>query len=278
MDADYIPVGELSIGFSEYSLPPTECLEGKRTELHYASGNEATLTFTRGGTLRWETEDKNGSEEFICPYRAIIPREDFCFIDFIVPCGTGASLSVVLDMTSGIATAVTGILPNPEEVMIPLIDRAKRGLPLSPVRVIFEHAAIDGPFLDSTPRHGPTRDLVGKRIEWVYSSKDAYEHIYLNENTYSWHCIAGNEKGLADTDRCFFYKIADRLYLFVWIEKIVPTLGVLLEDLAIMRSYGKIFGYQSHDMDGRITNFPVGSYGTLLNRTEYDLSRLRVHR
>ena len=278
MGADYIPVGELSVGFSEYALPPTDCLEGKRTELHYASGNEATLTFTEGGALRWQVVGKNGSEEFTCPYRAIIPREGVYLIDFTLPRSTAASLSIVLDVTRGIATTVTGILPTPEEVMIPLIDRAERGLPLSSVRAVFEHAAMDGPFLDSTPRHGPTRDLVGKRIEWIYSSKDVYEHIYLNENMYSWHCIAGSEKGLADTDRCFSYKISDRLYLFVWIEKIVPTLGVLLEDLAIMRSYGKIFGYQSYDMGGRIMNFPVGSYGTLLNRTEYDLSRLRVNR
>ncbi len=276
MGTDYIPVGELSVGFSEYALPSTDCLKGKKTELHYASGNQATLTFVSEGTLGWETRDKNRLEEFICSYRAIMPREDLCFVDFIVPRGSGVSLSIILDMTRGIATAITGILPTPKEVMIPLIIRAERRMLLSSVHVVFEHAAIDGPFLDSTPCHGPTGDLVGERIEWVYSSKHAYEHIYLNENTYCWHCIAGSEKGLADTDRCFFYKIADGLYLFVWIEKIVPTLGVVLEDLGIMRSYGKIFGYESYDRDGKIANFPVGSYGTLLNRTEYDLSLLPV--
>jgi hypothetical protein len=75
-------------------------------------------------------------------------------------------------------------------------------MPLTSVKAVFEHAAIDGPFPDATSRHERTGNLVGERIEWVYSSKDAYEHIYLNENTYCWHCIAGNEKGLADTDRC----------------------------------------------------------------------------
>jgi hypothetical protein len=97
----------------------------------------------------------------------------------------------------------------------------------------------------------------------------------LNENTYTWQCISGNEKGLADTDRCFFYKLGEKFYLFVWIEKIVPTVGVVLEDLEVMRSYGKIFGHEGYDMNGRITNFAVGSYGKLLNKTEYDFSRLK---
>jgi len=278
MAADYIPVGELSVGFSEYTSPATDALEGKKTALHYESGNEATLTFLRGGALKWETTYKNRLEEFVCPYRAIIPREGVFFVDFIVPRGRGESLSIVLDTTRGISTVVTGILPNPEEIMIPLIVRAERRMPLSSVQAIFEHAAINGPFSDGTPRHERTGDLVGERIMWVYSSKDAYEHIYLSENTYSWHCIAGNEKGLADTDQCFSYKIAHRLYLFVWIEKIVPTLGVLLEDLDIMRSCGKICGYESYGRDDRVTNFPVGSYGTLLNRTEYDLARLQAQK
>ena len=96
----------------------------------------------------------------------------------------------------------------------------------------------------------------------------------MNEQTYTWHCIAGNERGLADTDRCFFYELGKQLYLFVWIEKIIPTVGVVIEDLEAMRSYGKIFGRGGYDMNGRITNFPVGSYGKRLNKTQYDLSRI----
>ncbi len=278
MGGDYIPVGELSAGFSEHILPATDCLVGKKTELRYQWGNKATITFISAEALRWETTDKARKEGFVCPYRAIMPRDGIYFVDFIAPRGSGESVSIILEVTRGIATIVTGILPTPVELMIPLIVRAKGRMPLTSVQAVFEHAAIDGPFSDTTPRHERTGDLVGERIEWVYSSKDAYEHIYLSENTYCWHCIAGNEKGLADTDRCFFYKIAERLYLFVWIEKIIPTLGVVIEDLDAMRSYGKIFGYKGYDTDGRTTNFPVGSYGKLLNRREYDLTRLRAYK
>ena len=74
----------------------------------------------------------------------------------------------------------------------------------------------------------PTDALVGKRVQYVYSQTEAYEHIYLNENLYTWQCLRGSEAGLADTDRCHYRRIADELYLFVWREKVVPTLGVVL--------------------------------------------------
>ncbi|MDO4621012.1 MAG: MoaF C-terminal domain-containing protein, partial [Lachnospiraceae bacterium] len=38
-------------------------------------------------------------------------------------------------------------------------------------------------------------------------------------------------------------------------EKVVPTIGTVVEDLAdgAMRSYGKIYGYEGYEM-GRVTN------------------------
>jgi hypothetical protein len=65
-----------------------------------------------------------------------------------------------------------------------------------------------------------------------------------------------------------YYKIADELYLFVWREKIIPTLGLVLIDLQQHRSDGKIFGYAGSSFD-ELSNFPVSSYCQVLNRTEY---------
>jgi hypothetical protein len=272
---EYISVGELSVGFSENIIEPTDALVGKQISLYYESGKKADITFIDREALKWETSGTSQKEVFVCPYMAIMPRKEVYFVDFIVSYGDSRSVSIILDMDQKIATIVTGIMPSSEDVMIPLIVRAKKGMPLTSVQAVFEHASVDKPFKKTTPRHKKTADLVGERFQWVYSSKDAYEHIYLNENTYTWHCISGNEKGLADTDHCFFYKLGEQFYLFVWIEKIVPTVGVVLEDLKVMRSYGKLFGHEGYDMGGRITNFAVGSYGKLLNKTAYDLSRLQ---
>ncbi|MBX4313659.1 hypothetical protein K4G94_22820, partial [Mycobacterium tuberculosis] len=82
--------------------------------------------------------------------------------------------------------------------------------------------------------------------------------IYLNDNFYAWQCLDGVEKGLADVDRCHYVQVAEDLYLFVWREKIIPTLGVILIDLQQMRTDGKIMGYPGSDF-GALSNFPVGA-------------------
>ena len=105
-------------------------------------------------------------------------------------------------------------------------------------------------------------------MQYVYSQTEAYEHIYLNENLYTWQCLRGSEQGLADTDRCHYRRIADELYLFVWREKVIPTLGVVLVDWAAKRSNGKLFGYEGSDF-GALSTTPIASVATLLNVTAY---------
>ena len=115
--------------------------------------------------------------------------------------------------------------------------------------------ASAGPFDAADAPARAHRDLVGKRVEYVYSGTEKYEHIYLNENLYTWQCLEGSEKGLADTDRCHYRLIADELYLFVWREKVVPTLGVVLVDWRAKVSNGKLFGYEGSDF-GALSDTP----------------------
>jgi len=74
---------------------------------------------------------------------------------------------------------------------------------------------------------------------------------------------------MADTDLCHYFKLAQELYLFVWREKLVPTLGVVVVNLAELKTTGKIFGYESDDF-GKLTNFPVGAFAQLANVTTYE--------
>lgn len=118
------------------------------------------------------------------------------------------------------------------------------------------------------PLPGFTTALVGMRNQYTYSPTERYEHIYLNDNFYAWQCLDGVEKGLADVDRCHYVQVAEDLYLFVWREKIIPTLGVILIDLQQMRTDGKIMGYQGSDF-GALSNFPVGASAKILNVTRH---------
>jgi len=110
--------------------------------------------------------------------------------------------------------------------------------------------------------------LIGMRNLYIYSETERYEHIYLNEHFYAWQCLEGAEKGLADVDRCHCFRIDEQLYLFVWREKVIPTLGVVMIDLARMKTDGKIIGYQGDSFDA-VSNFPVGAQATVLNITRY---------
>jgi len=69
-------------------------------------------------------------------------------------------------------------------------------------------------------------------------------------------------------DRCHYIAIAKDLYLFVWREKIIPTLGVVMIDLERKKTDGKIFGYQGNQFDA-LSNFPVGALAQVLNVTRH---------
>ncbi|WP_158734774.1 molybdenum cofactor biosynthesis F family protein [Alteribacillus sp. YIM 98480] len=261
---DFISVGELSVGFSENMMEPTDKLVGKDFTLYYEGNKISEILFVDIETLKWTVEDENIKERFICAYTAVKPRKDIYFIDFIVSYGDTKSISIVFDLQQNIATVVTSTLPVKEDTSIPMLQRAEQGMPLASVHASFEHVSIDNPIMDVTPQHEKTKELIGKRVQFVYSRKDVYEHTYLNENYYTWHCTAGNEAGLCDSDRCFYYKLDNNLYLFVWLEKVIPTTGIVIEDFDTMRSYGKIYGYDGYTT-GRVSNFPVGSYAKILN-------------
>ena len=268
-DLDFIQVGDLAKGIKEDNVPSIDDLAGTSLQLSVEDGTSTRLTFSGGHGLSWEMlegPDKGSSGKE--SYSAARPREGIYFIDYISSTERATSVSIVLDLTSGDALMVVGMLPTEAEVQKGAYALANEGEDLSFVRAQFLRAAIDRPFKPGDHRQAPTNEMVGKRVKYVYSPTETYEHIYLNDKLYTWQCLSGIEKGLADTDRCHAYKIADQLYLFVWREKIVPTLGVVVVDWREMKSRGKLFGYESSDF-GTLTNAPIAASATLLNVTSH---------
>lgn len=264
----FISVGDLSVGFSENAIPFTDELAKNKFKLYLENGNVIELNLIDPDAVKYTETRGEEKSSVICGYTATIIRKNIYLVDIIVSYGYTKSVSIVIDTIQKIATILTGVLPNSDDMKVPVLERAQKGQQLTSVQVTVEHASIDVPFTQSTKKHPATDELIGKRLQFIYSSNDTYEHIYLNKNFYTWHCISGSECGLADTDKCYYYKIAENLYLFCWIEKIVPTLGLVIEDLDVMRSYGKIYGYEEFSM-GKVSNFPVGTYAKELNTTVY---------
>ncbi len=268
-DLRFIQVGELAKGISENVLAAVDALSGQSLQLFFEDGSSTRFTFADAHELRWEVLEgsaKGARGEEI--YSATCFRDAFYFVDYVSRAQRATSVSLVLDLAAGRATAVTGTLPAESEVQKSAYRLASEGADLTAVGVQFQRAAIDRPFDTEECHHAPTTELVGKRVKYVYSRTETYEHIYLNEKLYTWQCLAGSEKGLADTDRCHYYKIDDELYLFVWREKIVPTLGVVLLDWRQKKTTGKLLGYESDDF-GELANTPIGAFATLLNETTY---------
>ncbi|WP_100486916.1 MoaF C-terminal domain-containing protein [Sporolactobacillus pectinivorans] len=271
----FISEGEVPMGMSDNIISTVNYLAHKKFCLFEENGNVVDLDFLGPEALRYTESgsvDKHAPFSVVCGYRAYSPREHIYFLDLVVSHGSTKSVSVILDTVDSIATIITAVLPTAEKMSIPLIDRAKYNLPLTAVNLEIRHAKINAPFSPATKRHMETSDLIGKRILFSYSASGSYEHIYLNRDFYCWHCIEGSAKGLSDTDRCYYLKIAEYLYCFIWIEKIIPTLGVVLEDLDVMRTYGKLYGYDSYET-GEVSNFAIGSYAAFLNQTEYPESK-----
>jgi len=266
--SNWITVGALADGFAPdaFILPNLADLSGRTFTLNFANGWQIEHRFD-SEALHWNAADGHSSGSAV--YRATSVRPGLYLVDFIKHEAAQAwSISLVLDTTTSSFTAVIGRLPDRAQTEEGLYSRALAGKALTSVEVEFLHGSLDQPWQAGLCPHGPTQELTGLRNLYRYSPSEVYEHVYLNDQFYAWQCLKGVEQGLCDTDRCHAYKIADQLYLFVWREKIIPTLGLVLIDLQQHRSDGKIFGYAGASFDA-LSNFPVSSYCQVLNRTEY---------
>jgi hypothetical protein len=269
-DLKYIQVGDLAKGFTGNILPDSDELVGKSLKLFFEDGSITQIRFNTIHEMTWEVLEglEKGSHANVT-YHATSLREGIYFVDYIKGSHWATTVSLVMDLSVQSITAVVGTLPGKEDTRKDMFSRVQEDLELTTVSVQFLKAAINRPLTLNAHPHSPTNELIGKRIKYVYSNTETYEHIYLNSKLYTWHCLEGVEKGLADTDRCDYFKIAEALYLFVWREKIVPTLGVVIVDLHSMKTTGKLFGYEGDDF-GKLTNVSIGAYATLLNVTNYD--------
>lgn len=262
----FIPVGALEEAFApdNNSLQSVTDLAGTIRTLYFDNGWTIEHSFTDEKTLVWKTLHGDGTGDYAAErYTAVTPRPGIYFVDFVKNRERATSVSLVLDLERGIFTAVIGQMPTRTDLEVPFVDRIAAGVELTSVRTTILHGAIDAPVTAATPRHEATSDMIGMRIEYTYSPTEQYEHIYLNGDFYAWHCLRGSEKGLCDADRCHYYRLGEQFYLFVWREKIVPTLGIVLVDLERLRTSGKIFGYQGNDF-GTLSNFPVGASARVL--------------
>ncbi|NQY88406.1 MAG: molybdenum cofactor biosynthesis F family protein [Colwellia sp.] len=267
---EWLQVGDLAAGFAPDSniLEYVNDLAGKTLDCYMDNGWLIRHTFHSGDSLTWEIIAGEGVGEKVTEsYTATCIREGIYFVDFIKSQEKGTSVSLVINLNTNDGTANINKMPSREETMRPAYQRVMDGDLLTPVASTFLQFTIGTEFTEGRG-HQVTDELVGKRVQYTYSPHESYEHVYLNPSYYSWQCLRGVEKGLADTDLCHYYKIDEQLYFFVWREKIIPTAGVIMIDLKRLKTTGKIVGYDGTDFN-KLNNFPVGAYAKVLNETKH---------
>ncbi|MCR1161185.1 hypothetical protein NEK97_06925 [Paenarthrobacter sp. UW852] len=70
--------------------------------------------------------------------------------------------------------------------------------------------------------------------------------MYLSPTWYTWQCLAGPERGLADTDSNTVFEIRPGIFVFTWREKVIPCGSVTIADHRhpnAIRSHGSLFGW-----------------------------------
>ncbi|MDQ1207714.1 hypothetical protein QE380_000637 [Acinetobacter baylyi] len=262
---DFVTVAELAVGFSEYALNPTDEWVTKPLTLDTAQGLKFEIHCFDLHTARIQLfMPDQQNYVFSSDYNILKINEKIQFLDFLIPShilpeGRTISVSIAMNVVEQFATIIWGQLPEKNEYDLSTFYRASQNLPITAVKVEFFPAAINQAWSSSTAQHQLTEQLVGRKIQFKYSENDLYQHTYLNKDFYTWECLKGVEEGLCETDKCYYYLLDQNVFLFVWIEKIIPTLGIVIEDLNSHRSHGKIFGYAGYE-SGQVSNFLVGSY------------------
>lgn len=234
----WLPLNELAIGFDANKAPVTDDLHGRTFRLR---DDETGLD-----RVVWDSET--------VPSETFLVADELYYVQFHPEATPREAVSLVLDLRHGRALVVTTTIND-------------GGTPR--VSQEFRPATIDGAAVTGTAMAASTA-LIGRRALWIYSSVHAYEHVYLSPHWYTWHCLAGPERGLADTDEHAVYEVRPGIYVFAWREKVIPCASVTVadhRDIRNLRSHGVLFGLD--ETGENTTHFTFGAYGRLLSTTSH---------
>ena len=249
----------LAVGISQqtqYRPPFTDALAGRTLALVDAEGTERTCAFADAHHV----EITMAGQAVSATYDATVVRDDIYLVDIVIEgpyryeavAGLPLEQTWALDLAAGTVTSTTSFVHERPD--------GSRW-----VRSVDEHL-----WLADAPHRVPhqrSTGMVGKRVLWQYSDTDRYDHIYMNAHNFAWQCVSGVEEGLTELDRTRTYEVAPDLFFFGWSEHVQPVESMLFVDLANMKTFGRMYGWEHRT--GEILHHQFGAHGVLLNTTEY---------
>lgn len=254
----WLPLEGLAPGFDANKVDPTQDLAGRTISLTTGDGTRISHRFT-ADSVSWEFQPGQGAtgpeagagED---EYEAIKVADGLYWVQFQHVARPEEAVSLCLDLTHGRALAVIATIREP-------------GPGRTAVGHQFLPATIDGAEVTGAAP-APTIALIGRRVMWEYSPVHVYEHLYLSPQWYTWQCLAGPERGLADTDENTAYELRRGIYVFAWREKVIPCASVTVadhRDVTAIRSHGVLFGLNEAETEK--VHFTFGAHGRLLSTT-----------
>ncbi len=253
----WLPLDGLAPGFDANKAPHTTALSGSEVAVTGTDGTRIRHRFT-DDEVTWDLVPGDGSaaSSGTDAYEAFEVDDDLYFVQFHHRHAPTEAVSLIVDRRDGRALSIVSSILEPEAGH-------------TRVRHAFAASTIDDADVAGA-EPTPTNTLIGRRVEWVYSTEHAYEHVYLSPRWYSWQCLAGPERGLADTDENSVWEVRPGIYVFAWREKVIPCASVTIADHRdpnAIRSHGVLFGL---DESGEVpTHFTFGAHGRLLSVTHH---------
>jgi hypothetical protein len=254
---DWAPLTEMADGFDEYLPDLSRAFDGQEIVLdarYLDGGSDFTLSQKfSSSAVEWVvlengTETARGSDS----YELFEMQPGLFYIHYLRaaedhPVAFSAAIDTACGQVTG-AIGELGLTPRPEAA-----------------RQQWFQGQIAGSGATPEDAHTVTDELIGRRVRYAYSGEDVYDHVYLNENIFTWLCVGGTELGVGDTERCTYFKLRDNTYLFSWLEKNLGVEGMVLIDLAAHRTVGIQFALDQYS--GELVNLTMGSYAQEFERT-----------
>ncbi|KAJ1323703.1 MoaF C-terminal domain-containing protein [Microdochium nivale] len=241
-------------GFHEHLMPPSTKLAGTSLEHSFASGWRVRHSFDTDKRLTWtniagDDAGKSGQAD----YAAYEVRAGIFLIDFYKPDALELVTLLYNQSSSQLKVCLSGFVGE---------DKKTRRTWTKFLDATHVHSGGDKP-VEAIPT---TTELLGKQVLYRYTPRDAYHHLYLNPGTMSWHCAAGTEKGIADTEKAGYWKLSDELYVLFWTETVMPVESIVVIDLKEQRSTGRFLCWDPKPES--VVHVRFGSQATFLNEID----------
>ena len=187
-------------------------------------------------------------------YEAFALGRQLFLVDAMPAAPDRRSMTMIWDVGAMRALVAETTFPTPEQAQSPVLERLSRTGQQSAVRVRYRQGGIGRA---TTAQFSRSTALVGRLLRYRYSDTHEYDHIYHSERFYSWYCRQGPDRGLGDFEECDVFGLHEDLYFVSWREKLLPCVGIMVEDHERMRALGKICGADAYT--GVIANTRVGA-------------------